>query len=198
MIKIGLTGGIGSGKSIVARIFEILGAPVFYADNEAKVLMESNQEIRDGIYKLFGEKAFLKKELNREYIANIVFNDPGKLKKLNAIVHPFVHSCFIKWTEKYTGIPYVIEETAILFESGANKFIDYSVIIISPEPVRIERVMKRDKVNEEQVLLRMKNQFSEEKNLSMADFFINNDKDSMILPQILELHERLLSFCRKN
>jgi dephospho-CoA kinase len=198
MIKVGLTGGIGSGKSIVASIFEMLGVPVFYADHEAKVLMESNQELREGIIKLLGNNAFSDNKLNRGYIAAKVFSDPDMLVKLNEIVHPAVHRYFLKWTESFAGIPYVVEEAAILFESGANNYFDYSILVTSPESLRIERVMKRDKVNEENVKARMKNQFPEDKNLSMADFIINNDKDSMILPQILELHERLLSLCRVN
>jgi len=198
MIKVGLTGGIGSGKSIVASIFEMLGVPVFYADHEAKVLMESNQELREGIIKLLGNNAFSDNKLNRGYIAARVFSDPDMLVKLNEIVHPAVHRYFLKWTESFAGIPYVVEEAAILFESGANNYFDYSILVTSPESLRIERVMKRDKVNEENVKARMKNQFPEDKNLSMADFIINNDKDSMILPQILELHERLLSLCRVN
>ena len=198
MIKVGLTGGIGSGKSIVAKIFEILGVPVFYADKEAKLLMVSHQGIREEISKLFGNQVYKEKELNREYIAEIVFKDPGLLEKLNAIVHPVVHQHFLKWVVSFSGNPYIMEEAAILFESGANISFDYSILVTSPESLRIQRVMKRDKISEEKVKERMNNQFPEEKKLSLADFVINNDIDSMILPQILELHERLLSLCLKN
>lgn len=198
MIKVGLTGGIGSGKSIVAKIFEILGVPVFYADKEAKLLMVSHQGIREEISKLFGNQVYKEKELNREYIAEIVFKDPGLLEKLNAIVHPVVHQHFLKWVVSFSGNPYIMEEAAILFESGANTSFDYSILVTSPESLRIQRVMKRDKISEEKVKERMNNQFPEEKKLSLADFVINNDIDSMILPQVLELHERLLSLCLKN
>jgi dephospho-CoA kinase len=198
MIKVGLTGGIGSGKSTVARIFEMLGAPVFYADKEAKVLMASNQEIRSAIFKLLGDHAFSDNSLNREFIADKVFNDPALLEKLNAFVHPVIHQHFLKWADNFTGDIYILEEAAILFESGANIYFDYTILVTSPEPLRSERVMRRDNVNEEKVKGRMKNQFPEKKNLLMADFVIKNDEDSMILLQVLELHERLLSLCRKN
>jgi dephospho-CoA kinase len=198
MIKVGLTGGIGSGKSTVARIFETLGVPVFYADSEAKALMVSNQEVIKVISVLFGDQAYAEKELNREYIAGRAFNDPVLLEKLNATVHPLIHRHFLKWAENFSGNPFILEEAAILFESGANNYFDYSILVTAPESLRIERVMKRDKVSEEKVKGRMKNQYSEEKNLSLADFVIKNVGDSMILPQVLELHQRLLTLCRKN
>lgn len=198
MIKVGLTGGIGSGKSLVARMFEILGVPVFYADKEAKLQMVSNQEIREKVSKLFGNQAYKEKELNREFIAEIAFNNPGLLEKLNEAVHPVVHQHFLKWADTLSGNAYIIEEAAILFESGANTYFDYSILVTSPESLRIVRVMNRDKVGEEKVRERMKNQFTEEKKLSLADFVIDNDIDSMVLPQVLDLHERLLSLCLKN
>ena len=143
-IKLGLTGGIGSGKTLVCQIFEKLGVPVYYADTEARNLMCTDPELKAGITEMFGKEAFGKEGLNREYIAGIVFGDRNKLDRLNRMVHPLVRKDFNRWAELQDKVPYVIEEAAILFESGAHTAMDYTVLVHAPEELRIRRVVERD------------------------------------------------------
>lgn len=192
MFKLGVTGGIGSGKTLVCQIFEKLGAAVYQADLAARDLMNKHQELRDGIVQAFGEESYGEEGLNRSYLAGIVFGDQEKLNLLNQLVHPVVRKDFLRWAELQENSPYVVEEAAILFESGAYKFLDQSVLVYAPEELRIERVMRRDGTTREQVLSRMGHQMSEEEKLQMADHVLMNDGSRMLLPQVIELHEKIL------
>src|SRR5215471_10096472 len=143
MLKIGLTGGIGSGKTIVSRIFSVLGIPVFYADDAAKIIMNENAELKKQIVTLFGNEAYSENKLNRKYISSIVFNDPFKLEQLNALVHPVTIAAADVWMQQQTT-PYVIKEAALMFEAGAAAHLDYVIGIHAQQAVRIQRVMQRD------------------------------------------------------
>ena len=192
MFKLGLTGGIGSGKTLVCEIFEKLGVPVYYADSAARDLMNRDAELMAGIRQMFGDEAYGTDGLDRQYMAARVFGNHEKLKGLNQLVHPAVRKDFIKWAERQEGSPYVIEEAAILFESGASEGMDLSVLVYAPEELRISRVMKRDGIQREAVLKRMEHQLSEEKKKEMADHVLVNDGKQMILPQVIDLHNDIL------
>jgi dephospho-CoA kinase len=189
MIKIGITGGIGSGKSTVCKVFSVIGIPVFNADEEARRLMQEDKNLVEKIKELFGEEAYLNEKLNRAKIAAMVFENKDLLQKLNALVHPAVGKEFIRWAAKQTDQPYVIKEAAILFESNAHKGLDYVIAVSAPEKLRIERIMQRDGVSAEQVKQRMKNQWPERKKVQLADFVVVNDDKKMVLPQVMRLHD---------
>jgi len=192
MLKVGITGGIGSGKSIAARVFERLLVPVFYADTEAKALYTESLEVKRKIIKLLGKESYLPSgEPNRQVIASKIFNNEELLHKVNQIIHPAVAEnfnffCYLHSKKK----PYVIKEAAILFESNAHKDLDYTICVDAPEDIRIKRVMQRDKVTEEDVRQRIKNQWPAEKKAALADFVVLNDGKTMLLPQIIRLHEQ--------
>jgi dephospho-CoA kinase len=192
MLKVGLTGGIGSGKTLVCCVLEKLGVPVYYADLEARRLMNSNTELKTGILRLFGEEAYSEEGLNRAHLAKSVFGDEKQLSRLNALVHPAVRDDFNNWAESQSRSFYVVEEAAILFESGASREMDLSVLVFAPEEIRIRRVMERDASTRKVVLERMKHQISEEEKKKLADFIITNDGTVMLLPQVIELHKRIL------
>jgi dephospho-CoA kinase len=170
---IGLTGGIGSGKTTIANYFSTLGIPVYIADDEAKKLMESS-EVKDSIKEKFGESIFDNTILNRAKLAEIVFADSGKLDQLNAIVHPAVRNHFKKWLLNHEASPFVIYEAAILFESGNYKNCDYIITVTAPLESRIQRVIERDKTNREQVLKRINAQWNDEQRISKSNFIIDN------------------------
>lgn len=170
---IGLTGGIGSGKTTIAKYFQSFGIPVYIADDEAKNIMQSS-EIIAAIKNTFGEAIFEHGTLNREKLAKIVFNEPEKLEKLNNIVHPAVKKHFEHWLLQYKKIPYVIYEAAILFESGRYKDCDFIITVTSPVDKRIQRVIERDKTTRELVLKRINAQWADEKRISKSDFVIEN------------------------
>ena len=191
MLKIGITGGIGSGKTTVCKVFELLGVPVFYADSVAKEIMISDDELVDGIKATFGGSSYFPdNSLNRKHLSDIVFNNPEQLRKLNALVHPAVFRAFDKWMASLPPeTPYVLKEAALLFESGSYRMCDKTLMVIAPEAIRIDRVMMRDGVTAEQVRLRMDQQWSEEKKLHLADFEIHNSSNKSIIEQVLELHK---------
>jgi dephospho-CoA kinase len=192
MLKIGLTGGIGSGKSMVAGIFNVLGIPVFDADTNAKMVMETDAALSASIKKLFGEESYSEGRLNRPYIANLVFNDAFKLEQLNALVHPATITAANNWMQQQTT-PYVIKEAALLFEAGAAAHLDYVIGVYAPQHIRIKRVMDRDKVTREQVLARMNRQISEEIKMKLCDFVLVNDEQQLLIPQVLRLHEKFMA-----
>lgn len=192
MFKLGLTGGIGSGKTLVCQIFDKLGVAVYDADSAARSLMNTDAELRSGIRRMFGKEAYGKEGLNRQYLARIVFGDKEKLSQLNGLVHPVVRRDFIRWTAQQKEAPYVVEEAAILFESGAHEGMDQTALVYAPEELRIKRVMERDGLSREQVLMRMENQLSEEEKMALADHVLFNDGTRMLLPQVLELHDKVL------
>lgn len=191
MLKIGVTGGIGGGKSTVCKIFEVLGVPVYYADQGAKLLMNHDLAVIESIKKAFGNNIYnTKGELDRANLAHVVFNDKAKLKKLESIVHPAVREDFNKWALNHSA-EYVIKEAALLFESGSYKDLDKIITVTAPEEVRVERVMKRENVSKEKVLNRMANQLAEQEKIDRADYVIHNDERQMLIPQVLEIHKAL-------
>ncbi|MGE5355982.1 MAG: dephospho-CoA kinase [Deltaproteobacteria bacterium] len=193
MLKIGITGGIGSGKTTVSRIFEMLGIPVYNADREAKKLMTHDKVLKNRIIKLLGTESFTKDELNREYIASKVFNDKDLLKKINSIVHPVVKEDFVKWTENQNG-PYVLYEAALMVESGNYRLMDKIIVVTAPIELRIGRVCQRDKVDVDKASARINNQLSQEEMLKFADHVINNDGSSSLIRQVLELDKIFTSY----
>jgi dephospho-CoA kinase len=192
MLKIGITGGIGSGKTTVCKVFKILGVPVFYADKAAKVAMISDPVLVEGVKKTFGQQSYHPDgALNNAYIAAIVFNQQTDLDKLNALVHPAVFKAFEQWVST-KSTPYVLKEAALLFESGSYQQCDKSILVTSPTTLKLERVMQRDKVKEEQVRARMEKQFTDEQKAKMADYFISNTPADSIILQVLDLHHKFL------
>jgi len=192
MFRVGLTGGIGSGKTLVCSIIEKLGVPVYYADSEARRLMNSDPELKEGIVKIFGERAYNRDGLNRALLSSVVFGDSVQLSRLNELVHPAVRKDFQRWAAGQGEAPYVVEEAAIMFESGAFREMDLSVLIYAPEELRINRVMARDHMDREDVLKRMGHQMSEEQKMKLADHIIYNDGAQMLLPQVIDLHSKVL------
>lgn len=196
MLKIGITGGIGSGKSTVCRVFEILGIPVFYADTVAKEIMVKDEVLMSGVKDAFGQESYLAEGvLNNKYIAGIVFNDRKALARLNALVHPAVFRAFDQWM---LGIPahtpYVLKEAALLFESGSYQACDESIVVTAPLQLKLNRVMLRDGVAEEQVRARMDKQMSDEEKINRAGFLIRNDDSQSVILQVLELHNQFLNY----
>ena len=191
MKVIGLTGGIGSGKSTVARMFELLNVPVYYADQEAKRLMTDAANLKLGIVQLFGEKAYVNKELNRGYIADIVFKDKEKLKALNALVHPEVRKDFLHWVDTQNA-PYVIQENPLIFEKNDQDSFDKVIIVTAGKELRIQRIMERDGLSKEQVLDRMANQLDDTKKSELADFVIYNETLEKTKVLVNLIHQQLL------
>lgn len=188
---IGLTGGIGSGKSTVARVFATFNIPIYNSDIEAKKLMNSSSEIKVQLISEFGEEVYLQNYLNKKFLANIIFNDKNKLNFVSSVVHPVVINHFNSWVSLQTSA-YVIKENAILFESGMSKNVDYIITVTAPEETRIKRVQKRDKTTYEEVKSRIKNQISDKEKIKKSDFVIFNDNTRLILPQILKIHQTIL------
>ncbi|WP_158826458.1 dephospho-CoA kinase [Mucilaginibacter lacusdianchii] len=194
MLKIGITGNIGSGKTTVSKVFELLGIPVFYADDAAKKVMTNDAELIKGITQAFGQDAyFADGTLNRRYIAGIVFNNELELKKLNALVHPAVFRAFDQWAAAQTNVPYVLKEAALLFESGSNRDCDYTVLVTAPTEVRIKRVMQRDSITQTEAESRNAKQMAETDKIQLADYIISNDNTQLVIPQVLALHQQFLT-----
>ncbi|MFD2561761.1 dephospho-CoA kinase [Aquimarina rubra] len=188
---VGLTGGIGSGKSTVAKMFAKFDVPVYTADDEAKKLMNEDTVVKKQIIHLLGEKAYGKEGLNRAFIANKVFNDAKLLDKLNQIVHPAVADHFTAWKDKQKSA-YVIKEAAILFENGGYKKCDYTILVTAPEEVRIERVLKRDNTTRSQILDRLRNQWEDTKKIPLADFVINNVNLEETWLHVNKIHNKII------
>lgn len=186
-IKVGVTGGIGSGKSLICKVFKILGIPVFDADSEAKRLMATDATLVAAIRSEFGDAAYHSDgTVNRGYLASQVFNDTKRLDVLNALVHPTAIQAGEAWARNQHA-PYCIKEAALLFESGSFRLNDYTILVTAPEAMRITRVVQRDGVSPEQVLARMQRQWPDEEKARLADFTIVNDGKHAIIPQVLEL-----------
>ncbi|TCD11070.1 dephospho-CoA kinase [Pedobacter frigidisoli] len=194
MYKVGITGGIGSGKTTVCKVFEVLGIPVFYADTEAKEIMIKDAELIEGIKSTFGKESYLENgKLNNKHIASIVFNSEAELAKLNALVHPAVFRAFDTWEEQFsTNVPYTLKEAALLFESGSYKMCDTNILVTAPADIKINRVMQRDNVTAAQVKARMDKQMSDGEKAKMANHFIINDETHSIIEQVLALHKQFL------
>lgn len=196
MLKIGLTGGIGSGKSTVAKIFETLGIPVYYADAEAKRLMNSSETLKKVIRQNFGEATYENDQLNRKYLAGIVFNNPEKLELLNALIHPVTINDAEQWMQQQSA-PYSIKEAALLFESGAAENLDFIVGVYAPQALRIKRVMKRDGLTADEIMKRINRQVNEEMKMKLCDFVITNDEQELLIPQVLKLHQHFSGLSNK-
>ncbi len=191
MLKVGITGGIGSGKSTVCQVFKTLGIPVFYADEAARYLMEHDALIIDSICLLFGKDVYAGGKLQRDKVASVVFKEPGKLEQLNAIVHPATIRYAAQWLESQKS-PYALKEAAIFFESGSYKEMDVMIGVFAPAKTRILRVMERDKISQEKILERMSQQMDEDEKMKRCDYVITNDGNTAIIPQVLAIHEKLL------
>lgn len=187
---VGVTGGIGSGKTFVCQVFETLGVPVYYADDRAKALYHESESLKSAVLSLFGDEAYRDGLLNRAYLAERVFSDESLLKQLNALVHPLVAEDFDRWLAEQTA-PYVVKEAAIMIESGAYKQVDELVVVDAPEDVRIERVMKRDGVDEKNVRARISKQLSSEERAKFANYLIINDGAKPLIPQVIEVDKEL-------
>ncbi len=193
MITVGLTGGIGSGKTLISEVFNRLGIPVFNADYEAKKIVNLDDEVILQIKKEFGDDIYNTEGINRKKLAAVIFENESALKKINSIVHPKVREYFMNWSNEKNSFSYVIEEAAILFESNAYKELDITINVHAEELVRINRVMERDQVPIDSIKSRMKNQLSDEERISLADYTIYNDGNRMVLPQVLEIHQKILN-----
>lgn len=191
MLKVGITGGIGSGKSIAAKLFMLLGVPVYNADEAAKKLMNGNQLLKTALIKQFGSDTYLNGLLNRDWLSAKVFTDPEQLKLLNGIVHPIVIQDARNWMNKQQTL-IVIKEAAIFFESGSNAEMDYMVGVYAPQQLRLQRVLQRDNSNKDAILDRMSRQMNEEEKMKLCDYVLNNNEEQLLIPQVLDLHKKLL------
>ena len=191
-MKLGVTGGIGSGKTSVWRVLGVLGIPVFSADPEAQIIMNTDRSVINSINDIAGRDLYTDGRLNKEELASLIFHDPGLLKKVNSLVHPVVLEHFREWADMQTT-PYVIMEAAILFESGASKLVDRVATVVAPVEERIYRVIVRNKLTREQVTDRIKNQMDDEEKIRLSDYVINNSENEMIIPVILSIHEDILT-----
>ena len=193
MLKVGITGGIGSGKTTVCQVFEFLGIPVYYADDRAKWLMNNDPKLTEGVKKLFGKEAYTDEgQLNRKYIAAIVFKDKEKLAKLNQLVHPAVWKDGEDWNKAQKNVPYTLKEAALIFESGGHLQLDQVITVFAPKELRIERVLKRDQTTKGAIEERMSKQMSEEEKINRADFVIFNDGSQSLIHQVMEIHQKLI------
>ena len=197
MLKIGITGGIGSGKTTVAKVFEVLGIPVYYADDAAKKLMNTDEKLKEKIQLQFGNDVYKDGRLDRKYLSEIVFKNPEKLQLLNALVHPATLKDAERWMQNQSTA-YSLKEAALIFESGAQEQLDYVIGVTAPAPLRIQRTMHRDNITREEVILRMDKQMDETIKIKLCDFVIKNDEQEMLLPQVLELHKKLLTLSENN
>jgi dephospho-CoA kinase len=190
MLKVGLTGGIGSGKTTVAQIFEVLGIPVYYADQAAKELMNRDPNLKKKLLTSFGPEVYKEGMLDRAYLSELVFADEEKLALLNSIVHPATMQDAERWMQNQNAV-YAIKEAALIFEAGLESYFDYVIGVTAPELLRLDRVMKRDQTGSENVLQRMAQQLDEKEKINRCDFVIMNDGIQAVLPQVLAIHETL-------
>jgi len=195
MLKVGITGGIGSGKSVVCEVFKTLGIPVFNADDTARYLMENDETLIAGIRRLLGNEVYTDGKLDRKKVSAIVFLEPEKLRSLNALVHPATINYSKRWIANQTA-PYIIKEAAIFFETGSNKDMNVMIGVSAPKELRIQRAMHRSGITREKVLTIMAQQMNEEEKMRRCDFVIVNDDRTPVLPQVQKIHELLLEKSR--
>lgn len=195
MLKIGITGGMGTGKTVVSRVFALLGVPVYDSDARAKWVMHHNEELRQELLSAYGSEAFTPEGgLNRAFIASIVFNNPERLEQLNGLVHPHVRNDFTNWAASHTAVPYVLKEAALMYESEAWKQMDQIITVFAPMQLRIRRLLHRDtQRTEEDIRAIISKQLSEEERMARAEHIIYNDDQHLVIPQVLKLHEQLLA-----
>ncbi|HSC55310.1 MAG TPA: dephospho-CoA kinase [Phnomibacter sp.] len=191
MLKVGITGGIGSGKSVVSRMLMVLGIPVYFADEAAKRLMNEDEALKEKIKSHFGNEAYNEQGLNRAWLAAQVFHSEAKIQELNSLVHPAVFADADIWIAKQTS-PYVAREAALFFESGSAGQMDLMVGVYAPQALRLQRVMQRDGLGRQDVLQRMDRQINEEMKMRLCDIVLRNDEQQMLTPQVIQLHEQLL------
>nr|WP_121273514.1 dephospho-CoA kinase [Pedobacter schmidteae] len=194
MLKIGITGGIGSGKTTICKVFETLGIPVFYADTVAKQIMVSDEILVNGVKEAFGAESYHQDgTLNNKHIAGIVFNNAEQLARLNELVHPAVFRGFDNWVKQVPqNAPYILKEAALLFESGSYKMCDQNILVVAAQEIRLQRVMDRDGVTAGQVKARMDKQLSDEEKIKLADHIINNNETESLIIQVTRLHQLFL------
>lgn len=194
MLQIGITGNIGSGKSTVSKIFELLGVPVFYADDQAKSVMVNDPILVTQIKKTFGNESYFEDNtLNRKHLSAIVFNNDIELAKLNTLVHPAVFRAFDQWLEKNQTFPYILKEAALLFESESYKSCHQTIVVTAPLKTRIKRVMKRDNLSKAEIESRESKQLPEQQKVKLANYRIINDESRLVIPQVLNLHQHFLN-----
>lgn len=192
MLKVAVTGNIGSGKTLISRVFETLKAPVFYADREAKKLYDDPSVLKK-LAELFGYDILNnKRDLNKNKLAEVIFSNKENLEKINAFIHPKVYYKFNTWLKHQKNQPYCIQEAAIIFETGSYKLFDKTILVYAPENLLIERVMKRDSITRKQVLQRLENQMPQKQKAELADYIITNDNSCLLLPQLLKIHNELI------
>lgn len=194
MKKIGITGGIGSGKTTICHLFELLGIPVYYADDRAKFLMTQHPPLVKQIIDTFGGQAYLPSgELNRTYLAELVFSDATQLQKLNRLVHPYVFEDAERWHKNQVDVPYTLKEAALLFESGSFRTLHRVITVYAPRAMRIQRVMQRDLVSKEKVIERVQKQMPDDQKIALADYVITNNGAASLIPQVLSIHKSLIA-----
>ncbi len=189
--QVGITGGIGSGKSLVCKIFQCLGVPIYDADSHAKALMTTDGILIANIQKEFGHLSYNRDgSVNRSYLSETVFSNPEKLKKLNSLVHPRVKEDYAQWVQQHLQSVYVLKEAALLFETGSNKELDKIIVVDAPESLRIKRVLLRDAHRTEELVKEIiRNQLAEDEKIHLADFILYNDENQLLIPQVVELHQ---------
>ncbi|MFT4062494.1 MAG: dephospho-CoA kinase [Edaphocola sp.] len=191
MLKVGLTGGIGSGKSLVAQMFALLGVPVFDADDAAKFLMDNDLALKTAISHILGKEAYTNGRLNRPFVASVIFADKEKKEAYTGLVHPATIRYGREWMKQQTA-PYIVKEAAIFFESGTHAEMDKMIGVYAPENIRLQRAMHRDGSTETTIRRRMANQMNEEDKMARCDYILTNDNHTALIPQVLQLHEHLL------
>ena len=194
MLTVGVTGGIGSGKSLVCSVFKVLDVPVYHADTEARRIMNENEEIRRGLQEYFGSEAYAGGTLNRSFLASRIFSDARAREFVNSLVHPAVREDFILWTGTFTEANYIVEEAALLFESGAYRELDMTILVMAPARLRTQRIMARDGIKKTDVQLRMSTQIKPADAAKLADHVVRNDDKRFILPQVFEIHEKIILY----
>jgi len=192
MLQVGLTGGIGSGKTYIGKVFSTLGVPVFDADKAGKTLLDSDPDTIRKVKQLFGPQIYSPNSLDRKKVADLVFRNKSKLDQLNAIIHPAVISKYKNWLRDYKDSPYIIMEAAILYESGANEYLDLIILVSAPQTIRIQRVVDRDGSTPEEIQSRMSHQIPEIDLINRSDYNLVNDGQRMVLPQVLDIHNHIL------
>lgn len=195
MLRVGLTGGIGSGKTTVAKIFEVLGIPVYYADDAAKRMMNEDEVLKQQIKEHFGETIYIDGKLDKKQLASVVFSSPEKLELLNKLTHPATIADAKRWMQEQKT-PYAVKEAALIFESGAQEQLDYVIGVTAPAHERIQRTMKRDGITREEVIARMDKQLDETIKMKLCDFVLRNGELDMLLPQVIALHEKILALAK--